>query len=40
MIVLNQEGVYLDTNPWPAPASFPAVAVMYQYENGGRIHHR
>jgi PGF-CTERM protein len=35
LIVLNQEGVYLDTNPWPAPASFPTVSGMYQYENGG-----
>jgi len=35
MIVLNQEGVYLDSNPWPSPASFPAVSGLYQYENGG-----
>jgi PGF-CTERM protein len=35
LIVLNQEGVYLDSNPWPSPAAFPAVSGMYQYENGG-----
>jgi hypothetical protein len=38
LIILNQEGVYLDAQPtgiWPAPASFPAISGMYAYENGG-----
>jgi PGF-CTERM protein len=38
MIVLNQEGVFLDPNPWPANAQLfgvPPIAGMYQYENGG-----
>jgi PGF-CTERM protein len=34
MIVLNQEKVRMDSNPWPSPATYPTVTGMYQYENG------
>jgi PGF-CTERM protein len=37
MIVLAQEKVRMDTNPWPSPASYPTVTGMYQYENGAGL---
>ena len=40
LMVLNQEGVYMDSNPWPYPATFPAVSGLYQYRERRRLHHR
>ena len=34
MIVLNQEQVFMDPNPWLSPATFPTTYGLYQYENG------
>jgi S-layer glycoprotein len=37
LLVLNQVGVRMDSNPWPSPATYPTVTGLYQYENGAGL---